>query len=138
MFAIGFGGLLAKLAEGSVLLTTADAPPYGVIFWIVAFVNQLLSVMTVEELLVWRVETFIFGGCDARVSSEERYIISTYRGHLLERIWASGEFNLRDKVVLSVQLHDDDLQQLIVEEDHCAKSRILASVKRHMQAKKAA
>jgi len=136
-FVIGFGGVLAKLAEGSVLLTAPDERPQIVLFWFVAFVNQLLSVMTVEELLIWRVEAFIFGGCDALVSAEERYIISTYRGHLLEKIWASDVFNFLDKLVISVQLHDDDLQRLVVEEDHGAKTRTLASVKRHMQGKKA-
>jgi len=136
-FVTGFGGLLAKLAEGAVLLTTTGEPPWLVIFWFVAFVNQLLSVMTVEELLIWRVEVFIFGGCDALISPEERHIISTYRGHLLERIWASDVFNFTSKLVLSAQLHDDDLQRLIVEEDHSAKMRILASVKRHMRGKKA-
>lgn len=134
MTVVGVGGLLAKLIEGSVVICSQDESAHKVVFWVVAFWNQLISVMAINELLLWRVQTFIFGGCDARVSNEEQYIIATYLGHLLRKIWESKMLTFFEKVAVTLKIDDDDLQQLIIEEDQASKSEVLASVKQHMQA----
>merc|ERR1719414_2650662 len=95
------------------------------------FLNSVLSILSVNELLWWRVETFVFGGADASVSTEERYILNTYLAALCMKIWESNQFGYAEKFAVLLQLDDDDLQQLIVEENHGDKRNVITTVKKY-------
>lgn len=132
---IGLSGAVVKVSAGAVVLTDPDAPQQWVYFWIAAFCNQLIGVFPIEELLMARVHTFVFGGTDARVQMEERYLIDLYMGHLMQRIWESDPEHLTfsNKLALLFKLDDDDMQQLIVEEDYGQKSLVTTAVHKHLR-----
>jgi len=85
-------------------------------------------------LLLWRVETFIFGGTDAVVSEEENHIMHAYFGLLIERVWDVKSLSTCQKLAVMLQLDDDDLQQLVVEES-TAKAPVCASIRQSMYRK---
>lgn len=131
---VGFSGAIVKVSAGAVVLTDPDVDLFWIYFWIAAFCNQIIGVFSIEEMLLQRVHTFVFGGTDARVQMEEQFLIDIYMGHLMQRIWMSDHqhLSLGDKIALLCKLDDDDLQQLIVEEDFGQKSAVLLSVRRHL------
>jgi len=132
---VGISGAVVKVSAGAVVLTDVEATPIWIYFWIAAFCNQLIGIFTIEELLIGRVQTFVFGGTDACVQMEEHFLIDLYMGHLMQRIWQSDCQNLSvwNKLALLFKLDDDDLQQLIVEEDYGQKSQVTLSVHHHLR-----
>merc|ERR1712023_369176 len=89
----GAAAFFSKLCQLSVLLQEPDQS-----FWqqawtlstSIVFLNQAMSIISARELLMERVTTFVFGGRDALVSSEEHFIISAYLAALAGKIWTSS------------------------------------------------
>lgn len=100
--------------------------------YFLAFLNQAMGIMSISRLLQWRIECFLFGGCDAVVSSEEQFIMQVYLGSLAEAVWDSEELRLSEKMAVMFQLDDDDLQQLVIEDAVQAKGNLLLQVKNYM------
>lgn len=98
----------------------------------VAFLNQMVGIVSLRRLLIARVRAFAFGGCDGMVSNEERYLLSVYLAILQARIWSSTGLTYFQKLAVMVQLDDRDLQELMLEEDPLVKSDVVLSVKQHM------
>lgn len=134
LLSVGLSGAIVKVSAGAVTLTDENAPQAWIYFWLLAFCNQLIGIFAIEELLMSRVHAFVFGGTDACVQMEERYLIDLYMGQLMQRIWEStpDHLSLSNKCALLFKLDDDDMQQLIVEEDYGQKSLITTSVHRHL------
>merc|ERR1712224_367443 len=127
---------MGKVAGGAVVLRDADSPRFFIYFWIAAFCNQLVGIFPIEELLMDRIFAFVFGGTDAIVQVEERFLIDLYKANLMKHIWQSdnSQLSLSNKCALLFKLDDDDLQQLILEEDYGQKSVVIGSVYQHMKA----
>mmetsp|Transcript_39580 Transcript_39580/g.93230 ORF Transcript_39580/g.93230 Transcript_39580/m.93230 type:complete len:569 (-) Transcript_39580:138-1844(-) len=98
----------------------------------ILFMNQVIGVISVMPLLRWRVETAIFGGQDAFLSAEERYIVSTWRALIVEKVVTSNLFSGFDKLAVLFQFDDNDIQQLIMEENTDDKLAVIGSVKKYM------
>merc|ERR1719410_2393553 len=91
-----------------------------------------MGVVSVNQLLLQRVETFVFGGADAHVTTEERFLLEVYLANLAETVWVSHFIPTYQKIAIMLKLDDDDLQQLIIEEDAHSKSAVTLSVKKFM------
>ena len=89
--------------------------------------------MSVGYLLKWRLFRFIFGGQDARVSTEERFIQRMYLGLLAERIWENPKLSLTQKLVVMVTFDDDDIQRLVLQEFDDEKAKVLRAVRNSMK-----
>eukprot|EP00929_Paragymnodinium_shiwhaense_P030591 TRINITY_DN17307_c0_g1_i3.p1 TRINITY_DN17307_c0_g1~~TRINITY_DN17307_c0_g1_i3.p1 ORF type:complete len:548 (+),score=136.64 TRINITY_DN17307_c0_g1_i3:195-1838(+) len=100
--------------------------------YFLCFLNQIISIVPVNELLKWRVTVFIFGGTDAAVSAEERYVMKMYMAVLAEKVWQSSSLSFWQKVFVMLMFDDDDIQQLVIEEGEASKSSVILAVKRYM------
>jgi hypothetical protein len=129
---MGSTAFFTKLCTVSRLLTDPTSSTSGILLGLAVFCNGCLSIVSVNELLIFRVQKFIFGGTDAVISSEESYVIKVYLASLAEKILESDELSLVQKAILMVQLDDDDFQRLVIEEDSESKSRIILSVKKSL------
>uniref|UniRef100_A0A7S2N9Z7 Uncharacterized protein n=1 Tax=Zooxanthella nutricula TaxID=1333877 RepID=A0A7S2N9Z7_9DINO len=135
-FALGALEFFHKSLRCTVLLIQADgALNLFLVLYYSLFLNQVVGMLAVNTLLRWRVEVFIFGGDDAVVSAEERYIMEVYLARLMEAIWLNKDMTLLEKVSFMLQFDDDDLQRLVVEENDVSKTHVCASVRRFMYEK---
>jgi len=132
VFCAGCLVFFAKFCIVSRALTDENTEFSWIVLLLASFLNQVLGIISVNQLLLWRLETFIFGGSDASVSPEERYLLQVYLANLAQRVWASDFISTSQKFAIMIQLDDDDLQQLIVEEDAQSKSSCIISVKQFM------
>ena len=48
------------------------------------FMNQIMGIIGLNQLLRWRLFRFIFGGQDAYVSAEERLVMNFYEARLVQ------------------------------------------------------
>merc|ERR1712187_1054880 len=93
------------------------------------FLNQVLGFLQVRSLLISRVETFAFGGSDAVMSTDERYLMAVYYARFAETVLKTSALSAFQKMAVFLQFDDDDLQQLIIEEDIHDKSQIMLAVR---------
>mmetsp|Transcript_19109 Transcript_19109/g.36803 ORF Transcript_19109/g.36803 Transcript_19109/m.36803 type:complete len:512 (-) Transcript_19109:200-1735(-) len=131
-FMLGTLEFFHKICRCSLILTDPTAPMMTCALFFLLFLNQALGIMHIGWLLRWRVETFIFGGTDAVVSTEEKHIMQMYLGELVERIWGLKVLNGFQKLTILLGLNDDDLQQLVVEESEAKKAAVTASIRKYM------
>jgi len=137
VYSCAFFGMLeffTKICRLSFLLTDPTAPWWISAIFFMFLLNQSMGMNSIQELLRWRVETFIFGGSDALVSAEERYTMSMYLALLVDKVWNSSAIPFSQKLAIMLQLDDDDLQQLVVEEKEQKKSEVAASVRKWIRA----
>jgi hypothetical protein len=131
-FMLGALEFLHKICRCTLMLT--DPERYSMLtclLYFALFLNQTIGMMHISLLLRMRVETFIFGGADAVVSTEEHYVMRVYLGLLIERIWDLNTLKCFQKVAIMLTLDDDDLQQLVVEESE-SKATVTASIRQFM------
>jgi hypothetical protein len=122
---LGFAAFMVKLCHMAVLLLSDKPAGFEVLVALGLFFNGLVGIVSVNQLLWWRVETFVFGGSDAYLSTEERYVLDVYLAVLYKQIWESKDLHGLGKLATLVQLDEDDIQQLIVEEDEVAKAQVI-------------
>lgn len=132
MTAVGCLVFLAKLCIVARALGDINTPVWFLLLLLAAFLNQVMGIISVNQLLLWRVEAFVFGGSDAHVSPEEYYLIQVYLANLAETVWNSKFIPTYQKIAIMLKMDDDDLQQLIIEEDAYSKSAVTLSVKKFM------
>jgi len=132
-FVIGFFGFLAKLCHSAILLTDPDANIVIVVVYVIGFANQVIGVMAVNQLLIWRVQEVLFGGADSKFSGEETFIMNAYFALLAEKVCTSEGLSASEKFAVLLGLDDQDLQQMVIEEDVDEKARILLGVKAYMK-----
>jgi len=130
-FVVGSLEFFHKICRCTLMLTDQDTfSMTDCLIYFALFLNQTIGMMHVGLLLRLRVETFIFGGTDALVSTEERYVMRVYLALLVERIW-DLDLNVFQKIAIMLSLDDDDLQQLVVEESE-SKNIVTASIRQFM------
>eukprot|EP00927_Polykrikos_kofoidii_P038786 TRINITY_DN33208_c0_g1_i4.p1 TRINITY_DN33208_c0_g1~~TRINITY_DN33208_c0_g1_i4.p1 ORF type:complete len:546 (-),score=90.70 TRINITY_DN33208_c0_g1_i4:96-1649(-) len=129
-FVLGIAAFFTKLCNMCRLLRTPGWSKRVTLMRCASFLNEILGIIPVAQLLNDRVETIIFGGSDALVSTEERFVIKMYLGLLAETVFKC-RLPVWQKAAIMLQLDDDDLQQLVIEEDIWAKSLTILHVK-HM------
>jgi len=132
-FLVGSFGLLAKLCHSTVLLTDPEVSIISLAVYVIGFTNQVMGVMAVNQLLIWRVQEFMFGGSDSKFSQEEKTIMEAYLAQLAERVCTSDWLNKTQKLAVMLGLDDQDLQQLVIEEDVDDKANVLLGVKAYMK-----
>eukprot|EP00929_Paragymnodinium_shiwhaense_P102978 TRINITY_DN66245_c0_g1_i1.p1 TRINITY_DN66245_c0_g1~~TRINITY_DN66245_c0_g1_i1.p1 ORF type:complete len:543 (+),score=134.95 TRINITY_DN66245_c0_g1_i1:1155-2783(+) len=133
---VGVASFVSKLCFASVWLQAQekDARAHAATALIVfAFLNQVMGIVSAKELLMERLEAFVFGGSDARLSAEERFIAKAYLANLTHKIWTCTFLTTWQKWTVMLLLGDDEFQGLIVEEDTKAKSAIILGVKQFMR-----
>lgn len=131
-FVIGTVSFYTKICRLAFQLEDKDQVKFVAPFFFLMLVNQVMSIISIGRLLRWRVETFIFGGNDAHMSGEEKYVMHAYLALLADKIWSSGELTYWQKLAVMLQFDDDDLQQLVVEQDDYSKASVILSIKKHM------
>jgi len=131
---LGFVAVLVKLCHAVVIFTAPEpeSETLHLLFWAACFTNQIMSIAAVQQLLMWRVQVFVFGGSDATISREEAFVIQIYLAHLMEKVWQSQALGFSQKLTISLTLDDDNLQKLIVEEDFHQKAACTVAVSRFM------
>lgn len=129
---VGSLAVVAKVSACTVALVDHQLPLCWVYLQILGFANQIVGIFSMEELLRNRVFVFVFGGTDAKVQAEERYLIDLYMGNLLTHIWQSN-LSMRNKLALLFKLDDDDIQQLVIEEDFGTKAHVTSAVHTFMK-----
>jgi len=130
---VGVAAFLVKLCHLAVMLISDTPDTLHVFGSLALFFNGIVGIISVNQLLWWRVEVFVFGGSDAHLSTEERYVLDVYMAVLYEKLWTSTELRGMDKLAALVQLDEDDIQQLIVEEDEGNKAKIMARVGKYIR-----
>jgi len=131
LFSLGFLSFLVKICFVAVILM--EHSKLWALVSVLILLNQVTSIISVNQLLMWRVEKFVFGGPDAEVSVEEKYIIDVYLANLAQKIWESHHLTRMNKLAIYLQLDDDDIQQLIVEEDAIVKSGVILTVNHYLR-----
>eukprot|EP00747_Dinoflagellata_sp_TGD_P145547 gnl/TRDRNA2_/TRDRNA2_176597_c3_seq1.p1 gnl/TRDRNA2_/TRDRNA2_176597_c3~~gnl/TRDRNA2_/TRDRNA2_176597_c3_seq1.p1 ORF type:complete len:556 (+),score=75.46 gnl/TRDRNA2_/TRDRNA2_176597_c3_seq1:80-1747(+) len=132
MLAAGCLVFLAKLCIVARALGDVDTPISVLVLLLASFLLQVMGIVSINQLLIRRVETFVFGGADAEITTEEHYLAEVYLANLAETVWASQFIPTYQKIAITLKLDDDDLQQLIIEEDSYSKSAVTLSVKQFM------
>merc|ERR1719375_101516 len=85
LFCLGFLSFLVKICFVAVILI--EHSKLWALGSLLVLLNQMISIISVNQLLMRRVEKFVFGGPDAEVSVEEYYIIEVYLANLAHKIW---------------------------------------------------
>lgn len=132
LLVVGFSSFLVKLCLTSFIFLNRDRTWIWMILYMIALLNQVISILPVNKLLKERVERFAFGSHGAVVPSEERCILQVYSALLAEQVWESRLFNFWQKLAIMIRLDDDDLQQFIVEEDQNHKMAVMLCVKKYL------
>eukprot|EP00929_Paragymnodinium_shiwhaense_P120822 TRINITY_DN9288_c0_g1_i1.p1 TRINITY_DN9288_c0_g1~~TRINITY_DN9288_c0_g1_i1.p1 ORF type:complete len:569 (-),score=120.61 TRINITY_DN9288_c0_g1_i1:65-1771(-) len=127
----GFAAFYTKACRLFFALAAGHSIWYSFVYML-AFLNQVISIVQLNQLMRWRVAVFIFGGTDAVVSSEERYIMDMYLAVLASKVWQSNEFKFWEKVAVMLMFDDDDVQQLVIEEKETCKAAVILAVKQYM------
>lgn len=130
---VGAIAFLLKLCHVAVLLLSDEPNTFAVLTTMFLLLNGIDGIVNVNTLLWWRVELFIFGGSDAQLSTEERYVLDAYLALLFEKLWETDQLRGLGRLAVLVQLDDDDLQQLVVEEDEVAKARTCWHVQNYIK-----
>jgi len=131
-FLFGSSAFLVKTCRAALILIDSDIDPVHTAFHVALFMNQVLGIMSVGHLLRWRIFRFVFGGQDANVSNEEKYVQKLYMALLAQRIWESHHLTCFRKLVIMITFDDDDLQRLVLEEAGEEKAKVMLQVKAAM------
>eukprot|EP00746_Dinoflagellata_sp_MGD_P009967 gnl/MRDRNA2_/MRDRNA2_120438_c0_seq1.p1 gnl/MRDRNA2_/MRDRNA2_120438_c0~~gnl/MRDRNA2_/MRDRNA2_120438_c0_seq1.p1 ORF type:complete len:592 (+),score=84.83 gnl/MRDRNA2_/MRDRNA2_120438_c0_seq1:214-1989(+) len=112
----GWAAFMIKLVEVAVVIFDPSSSIKLIAFETLAFMNQIMGIIGVNQLLRWRLFRFIFGGQDAYVSAEERLVMSFYEARLVQAIWTSHSISNYERWLILLTFDDDDLQGLVMEE----------------------
>merc|ERR1712159_54832 len=102
-------GLFVKVVNLSVAFMSHGKHAYTnfkVFMKFVYFFNQVIGFIAVNQLLIDRIETFVFGGPDAVVSMEQRYLMEHYKARFVEAITHSEELTFGQKVAFFLAFDD--------------------------------
>jgi len=122
-FCLGLFALYFKLLLVSSKVQAAGSV-FGAVWWLLNFLNQVLSVADPRELFEWRLDLFMFGGGNAHISPEEKAMALIYKSLLAERLWkheVRGTHGLPNWVIMTTW-NDMDFQRLVLEENEEYKS----------------
>lgn len=122
----GAAAFMVKLGHIAEKMTDSEIDIYRLCFNIALFLNQVMGIVPLSALLRERVVRFLFGGQDAKISSEEEAFVSAYHALLVERIWTvrPEEISTFRRCVVLLTLSDDDIQRLVLEESASRKAVI--------------
>eukprot|EP00929_Paragymnodinium_shiwhaense_P080061 TRINITY_DN41733_c0_g1_i1.p1 TRINITY_DN41733_c0_g1~~TRINITY_DN41733_c0_g1_i1.p1 ORF type:complete len:622 (+),score=123.16 TRINITY_DN41733_c0_g1_i1:95-1960(+) len=132
-FLMGFAAFYSKTCTLFFALATGHSVWYSFLY-LVSFLHQIVSIVKLDGLMRWRVTVLIFGGTDAVISPEERYVMDTYLAVLMGKIWQSREISCFEKIAVMLMFDDDDVQQLVIEEEESSKAAVILAVKKYMTA----
>lgn len=118
----GWAAFMIKLVEVAVVLFDPLSSLKHISIKTLAFMNQIMGIIGVNQLLRWRLFRFIFGGQDAYVSAEERLVMHFYEARLVQAIWTSHAIPSYERWLILLTFDDDDLQGLIIEESDVEKA----------------
>jgi len=100
----------------------------GTIFFLLAFLNQVMGIVVLEVVLQHRLFLFIFGGQDAEFQEEERAMKRAYMARLMSAIWedySSRGMPFQALVMLGTIDHLD-LQKLVLKENSRLKGEMMS------------
>lgn len=133
VFVAVFGSMafIVKLCRVAFVLLDVKTPWYWTFWTVLAFINQAMGIMAIQQMLRDRIIWFLFGGQDARVSLEERHLMLAYEALLAEKVWtvrSEGITNIKRCLAL-LTFNADDIQRLVLEEHTGEKEDVIRAVR---------
>jgi len=137
LFCLGFGTLAftVKLANVGLHLTQErfwvskhGDPP---VFLVLAFIDQVLGITDLDQVMQDRVFSFVFGGAKGEMEVDDRALKSAYLAAVMQRIcseFREGLCNKLKAVILMSTFNHLDLQMLVLREDMAKKLSTTSSV----------
>jgi len=127
-------GILAfavKMIRVSAQFSDPHSGQLWCLFYVMAFLNQVMGIVILDTVLQERVFLIVFGGDDADMDHDERALKLVYLARVARAIWrhywedSEGGFKERLQAVVMLLTFDHvDLQKLLIREDYDEKAAI--------------
>jgi len=118
-FIFGISAFAVKTTNVGLHLTQARYWKNGPqpIFLMLAFVNQVMEMTDIDELLQDRLFLFIFGGSKCRLSHHDRALQRAYFAAVMRQICTVFEAERLKAVILMATFNHEDLQHLVLRDE---------------------